>query len=127
MSTPQNTATTTLPVDDCPIEIRALLDALGKKVFVTQDRRSRERSPYRTRAKVWLSINRDGPNGVEIWIRDHADRVVSFVTRACLPVGNSVELELTLHDGKTRRFRATVGRCRQFRENWFEGMLKVAK
>jgi hypothetical protein len=112
--------------DGWPLEVRAVLQALARPAPSGKERRTRSRAESRMEAKLWLNQS-NGTAPVVVYLRDYDERAVSFITEAMLKSGQIVELEMTMADGKARRVPCQVGRCRQFREGWFEGVLQVAR
>lgn len=110
-----------------PLEVRALFHALTRPAAIPEDRRSRPRAEFRAKAVLRIERQKQQTLEVEIYLRDYDDRAVSFVVCDVVPGDRNVELELTGADGGQRRIPCRVGRCRQFREGWFEGVLRMAR
>jgi hypothetical protein len=119
-------AQTTPPTEEWPMEVRALFAALTRPSQIPRDRRSRPRADCHARALLRVAQARTA-TGVEIYLRDYDDRAVSYVTREMVPVDRNMVLELTDVHGRQRHIVCRVGRCRQFREGWFEGVLHTAE
>jgi hypothetical protein len=113
---------------DWPLEIRALLGALSKpSAAAVRDRRAKPRNHFRALATLWIMQKKCPVAAIPVYLRDYAAGAVSFVGQSCFTGEQRVELETRLPDGTLRRVPCTVSRCRQFREGWFEGVLKVQK
>lgn len=112
-----------------PLEIRALLGALSKPsaAVAARDRRAKPRNDFRALGTLWIMQKKRPVAAIPIYLRDYAAGAVSFVGQSCFTVQQPVELEARLADGTLRRVPCTVSRCRQFREGWFEGVLKVQR
>ncbi len=119
-STPVAGASTT----KWPLEIRALLESLSRPTLVEQERRTRQRTPFRLTATIHAGRDQEP---VEVYLRDYDDRAVAFVGSIFLAKDQHVELEIPDPNGTTRRVKCRVGRCRQFIDGWFEGMLMAGK
>jgi hypothetical protein len=122
--------------DEWPVEIRALFQALSRPTQFAE-RRNGKRVDYRIQARLWIHPPR-GPRGARgargatvielpVYLRDYLDKCISFVSEVPVRQDQKLELELLLSDGTSRRLPCEAVRCRQFRECWFEGLLRVAR
>jgi hypothetical protein len=115
------------PATDWPLEVRCLIQSLARPALVGKDRRAKDRKEHRARVKLFVVSRKQPPAPVEVYLRDFVPGAVSFVSETLLETDQLVDLEMTGQDGKPVRVRCKVGRCRQFREGWFEGVLRVTK
>jgi hypothetical protein len=117
----------TRPAEQWPLEIRCLFEALSRPAAVEHERRRGARIPCPMRARLWIARDSGDLKPIEAYLRDRDDRAVSFVTTVNLSPGQRIELEMFLPDGGSRRVPCRVGRCRQFSNGWFEGVLMASR
>lgn len=117
------------PLHKWPLEIRCLLESLSRPAPVGQERRVRKRIPLQVAANIRFQPDPANPHTeiVDAYLRDYDERAVAFVTAQFFAVGQTVELHIPVSDGTTKKARCTIGRCRQFSNGWFEGVLMAGK
>jgi hypothetical protein len=116
-----------MPSEQWPLEVRALFDALSQPVAVQRERRKGKRVKFRVEAQLLIPADKQDPAPLKVYLRDYDDRAVAFLSSQALQIGEPVELELPMSNGAVRRVRCKVGRCRQFLDGWFEGVLFASK
>ncbi len=117
---------------DWPLEVRAVFEALSRPAPVERERRAKARTPCRGTARVWFLTPAQQPSSktpAPIYLRDFCPGAVSFLTQTWLTPELLVDLEMPAADGACdgapKLVRCRVHRCRQFRGDWFEGVLRV--
>jgi hypothetical protein len=105
------------------MEIRALLGSLQTKAYVPSNRRGSPRRTYEVQAILWFKDPTDQPQQATIYTRDANDVAVAFLAQQPFRIGQSTVLEIPTDDG-AQRFAGHIRRCRQFRDGWFECLIK---
>jgi hypothetical protein len=111
---------------DWPLEARAatfVLEAAAGDAS-TLERRNIPRPPCRIEATLSPADDPAALGEVLIYTRDIDRGHLGFICHRELPQGYRVDLHLTIEHAGPLHISATIIRCRQFMEGWYEGVLR---
>lgn len=103
-------------------EIELILSAM-EAGSAHDDRRQHPRVTYRVRASLRLFSDPPGAEPWQLHTRDVSTRGLGFITRDRLPLGYGGTVEMPGPTGRPVTINATLFRCREIGNGWFEGAL----
>ena len=129
MSTTAATATNTYidtllrpPTQPVPVEVRALADLIGRPKPVGHDRRQRVRGRVLRATNLYYQTGDGIVHQATAYLRDSSisGRSVGLIAQVKLAVGSHIDVEVENGMGEMESVWLRVGRCRQFRDGWYD-------
>ena len=119
-------------IEAWPVEIRALVAALPRRVTPSTRRQARKarrcaRHPFSFSAVLSYDHPERGTQKLTVYTRDQNGTHVGFISDVLLTQGQLVELDFTTlpETQSLGRIACRVRRCRQFQEGWFDCVAQV--